>query len=104
MLPWSSLQAARLNPNGPFKRSIRVFSRLQDALYIVYFFFVGIFLLCLPWLWIWENNYVLYLYPQLRPLVANYFFKGAVLGLGIVNIMIGIQDIVHVRRNLRRHR
>jgi hypothetical protein len=39
----------------------------------------------------------LYVYPQLRPLIANSYFKGAVLGFGIANILIGIREIVHFR-------
>jgi hypothetical protein len=57
----------------------------------------GIFLLWLPWQKIWENNYILYLYPQIRPLITNSFFKGAVLGLGINDILIGIHQIAHFK-------
>jgi hypothetical protein len=72
-------------------------------LYILYSLEVGVFLLFLPWLGIWDNNYLLYRYPTIRPIVANSFLKGAVLGLGIVNIMIGIQEVVQFRRSLRTH-
>jgi len=77
---------------------------LQSSLHIVYFLFVGIFLLCLPWFRIWEDNYLLYQYPKLRPLISNHFFKGFVLGLGIANIIICIQEIGNFRKNLRRYR
>jgi hypothetical protein len=70
-------------------------------LYILYSLEVGVFLLFLPWLGIWDNNYLLYRFPTIRPIVANSFLKGAVLGLGIVNIMIGIQEVVQFRRSLR---
>jgi len=68
-------------------------------LYILYSLEVGGFLLIFPWMRIWENNYLLYLYPGFRPIVANSFLKGGVLGLGIVNILIGIQEIAHFRKN-----
>lgn len=71
-------------------------------LYILYSFEVGIFLLFLPWLGIWENNYLLYLFPDFRPLVANSYLKGAVLGLGVVNIVIGIEEIGLFRKRSRR--
>ena len=67
-------------------------------LYILYCLEVGGFLLFLPWLGIWENNYLLYQYPQLRPFVANSFLKGGVLGLGLVNILIGIQEVVQFKK------
>lgn len=71
---------------------------IWHILYILYSFEVGVFLLFLPWLSIWENNYILYLYPQYRAIIANPYLKGAVLGIGVVNILIGIQEIVHLRK------
>jgi hypothetical protein len=72
-------------------------ARFWRVLYIVYSLEVGLFLLFLPWMAIWENNYFLYRYPQFHPILANPFLKGGVLGLGIVNILIGIQEIVRYR-------
>ena len=74
---------------------------IWHIIYILYSLEVGILLLFLPWSAIWENNYLLYLYPKLRPVVSNPFLKGAVLGLGIVNILIGIQEIAQFRKNAR---
>ncbi len=71
---------------------------IPKVIYIVYFLQIGCFLLCLPWFHFWENNHVLYAIPQLRPVVSNSYFKGAVLGLGLANILIGIHDIVHFRK------
>jgi hypothetical protein len=76
-------------------------SWIWHILYIIYSLEVGVFLLFLPWLQIWDNNYLLYRYPGIRPIIANSFLKGAVLGLGIVNLLIGIQEIVDFRRNFR---
>ncbi len=82
------------------KRRARSFAALMlHALYILYWLEVGVFLLCLPWLSIWENNYLLYLYPGLRPIISNSFLKGGVLGLGIVNLLIGIQEIVRFKKD-----
>ena len=74
---------------------------ITKLIYILYSLEVGALLLCLPWLRFWENNYLLYLYPQILTVAANPFFKGFVLGLGIVNILLGIQEIANVRRLLR---
>ncbi len=66
-------------------------------LYILYVLIFGIPLLFLPWSNSWENNYLLFLCPQIKPVVSNPFFKGAVLGLGIANILIGIREVVHCK-------
>ncbi len=71
---------------------------LWHILYIVYCLEVGAFLLFLPWMGIWENNYLLYRYPEIRPIVANSFLKGGVLGLGIVNLLIGIQEVARFKK------
>ncbi len=74
---------------------------IWHIIYILYSLEVGILLLFLPWSSIWENNYLLYLYPKMRSVVSNPYLKGAVLGLGIVNILIGIQEIAQFRKNAR---
>jgi hypothetical protein len=69
-----------------------------QVLYILYCLEVGVFLLFLPWMSLWDANYLVYLYPKLRPILANPYLKGAVLGLGIVNVLIGIQEIAQFKK------
>lgn len=73
-----------------------------QILYILYCLEVGVFLILLPWLSIWDSNYLIYRYPVMQPLVTNPYLKGAVLGLGIVNVLIGIQEIVQFRKRPKR--
>jgi len=93
-------QAANSNLGGRVQQRGQIWSVLLSALYTVYWFCVGILLLWLPWTAIWENNYVLYLYPQLRAVVSNPYVKGGVFGLGIVNLSLGSQEILHVLKRL----
>jgi hypothetical protein len=67
--------------------------------YIIYSLEVGSFLILIPWYPFWENNYLLFKCPGLRPFLASPYVKGAVLGLGIVNLIIGLHEIVHFRKN-----
>ena len=55
---------------------------------------IGVILVWLPWTGAWENNLTLWFYPQIEPFMLNPFFKGAVIGLGVVNILVGIHDVV----------
>ncbi len=73
-------------------------SVIWSILYIAYSLEVGSFLILLPWLHLWDDNYLVFLYPNLRAIVASPFLKGAVLGLGIVNLLIGLHEIVHFRK------
>ena len=91
---------ADIDPQGGGKTLSRITDLAWKSLYFLYILLsleIGMFLLCLPWMSAWENNYLLYLYPQFRPLVANPFFKGFVLGLGIANILIGIHEVAQVK-------
>lgn len=72
-------------------------SLILKILYILFSLGFGVALLCLPWQSFWENNYLLYLYPQIRPLISDSYFKGAVLGLGIADILIGIHEMAHIQ-------
>jgi hypothetical protein len=97
MLPKTIPQLANPFSEDGSKPHARAYAKVLNILYILYSLEVGIALLWLPWLDIWENNGLLYLYPQLLPIISNPFLKGAVLGLGIDNILIGISEVVHFK-------
>ena len=93
---------ADTNSQDRDKPYARIIDGLWKSLYFIYILVsleMGIVLLILPWVSFWENNYLLYLYPQFRPLIMNRFFKGFVLGLGIANILIGIYEIAQIRHD-----
>jgi len=64
-------------------------NRLIRVLVILLFFEIGVLLLIAPW-WtsFWRQNYFLERYPELVPVVLNPFVRGAVSGLGVLNILI----------------
>ena len=97
MLPRILPQPANPSLGDEGRPHARLPAGILKAAYVLYSLGAGIALLYLPWTNIWENNYILYLYPQIRLLVANPFFKGAVLGLGIANILMGIHEVVHFK-------
>jgi hypothetical protein len=98
------LLPADKNPVGEGTPHACILGWIGESVYIACSVGMGFYLLSLPWRRFWENNYLLYLYPQIRPVVANPFFKGFVLGLGIVNILIGIHEVVaHIKSFGRQH-
>jgi hypothetical protein len=59
---------------------------------------VGLFLAIAPWTPFWEANHLLQLYPALRQLLLNGFARGAITGLGLVNVLLAfIEAHQHVR-------
>jgi hypothetical protein len=55
---------------------------------------VGVFLVLVPWSVIWERNYFLQVYPALSALMLDPMFRGAVSGLGVANIFLGLNEVI----------
>ena len=51
----------------------------------------------MPW-WpaFWEQNYFALAWPPLRPILSNNFLRGAVSGLGVVNLFAGCADLAYL--------
>ena len=67
--------------------------RFFPVLISIVYFEVGVFLLLFPWMDLWEHNLILSNYPFLRDFFISYFTRGAVVGLGLANIILGILEI-----------
>jgi len=50
----------------------------------------------MPW-WpaFWEHNYFALAWPPLRTILENNFVRGAVSGLGVVNLFAGFADLAY---------
>ena len=57
---------------------------------VVLCFEMGALLLYLPWTSFWEQNYFLSHFPALMPVLLHPSFRGAVSGLGVVDIILAI--------------
>ena len=71
-------------------------------LYVLYCFEAGIFLLVFPWMRMWDQNSLLSYYPCLRGVFLNDFFRGAVSGLGMANLILGSWELAHFHRYFRK--
>ena len=71
-------------------------------LYVVVCLEVGIFLTLVPWSAIWERNYFLEAYPSLRAILLAPTLRGAVAGLGLANIYMGLSEVLNRRRSAPR--
>lgn len=69
---------------------------LGRLLFVAFFFEVGLLLVVLPWSSFWEQNYFAYAWPWIRPILTNDFVRGAVSGLGFVNLFAGVAELVPV--------
>jgi hypothetical protein len=54
---------------------------------------VGIALVLAPWTPLWDSNWLLQLWPAARGPVLSAFTRGAVTGLGLVNLVLAARDL-----------
>ena len=67
---------------------------IRRLAYVAFFFEVGFLLVVLPWSEFWEHNYFAVAWPLVRSIVMNNFVRGAVSGLGVVNLVAGFADLI----------
>ena len=77
-----------------FKRRGRILVR--RLVFVAFFLEVGLLLVVLPWSAFWEHNYFAETWPILQPWLTNNFIRGAVTGLGFVNLFAGFADLALV--------
>src|SRR5260221_6321331 len=66
---------------------------LRHLLFVALFVEVGLLLIVLPWSSFWEANYFAYAWPALLPVLRNNFVRGAVSGLGVLNLALALAEI-----------
>ncbi len=77
-----------------FKWYHKVFALLVAAIG----FEVGLFLMVFPWMDIWPNNYFATMVPEWRRFWVNPYVRGAISGLGLVNVFIALSEVFRLRR------
>lgn len=82
-------------------------AKVTVIVYILICFEIGILLMILPWYsQFWEENFFLYIMtekfqaPWLPGVMTSGWMRGGVTGLGLVNVMIGIREIVNFRESV----
>ena len=75
--------------------------RLGVILFVIVCFEVGVFLLIFPWTQQWDGNSIANLLPGLRDYWTSSYFRGALSGLGLLNIYISIGELLRLRRPAR---
>lgn len=66
---------------------------LRRLLLVAYFIEVGLLLVLVPWSPFWERNYFVHTLPFLDEIIRNNYVRGAVSGLGVVNLLMGFSEL-----------
>jgi hypothetical protein len=88
---WQAGRAAETSPQ-------RWYHKLAAVLFSFFCFEIGVFLFCFPWLDLWSQNYFANLSPAWAEWWGNPYFRGAVSGLGLINIGISLSEAFRLRR------
>jgi hypothetical protein len=80
----------------------RWFHKLMAVLFITFCLEIGIFLLVFPWTEYWESNYFSALVPQWHAYWDNLYVRGAISGIGVMNLYISLVEIFRLRRFSKR--
>ncbi len=75
-----------------------MWKRFVSVVFIIFCVELGLFLLVLPWSDLWDQNGFLHMVPTLRPILLSNFARGAVSGLGLLNLWVAMSDIWNFRR------
>jgi len=65
--------------------------RLLRLLLVLLWLALGLALILVPWSDIWDTNYFLYQYPALALVLKNSYLRGAVSGLGFLNVLLSLE-------------
>lgn len=76
----------------------RWYHKLAAVLLVTLCMAIGLFLLFFPWTDSWDSNYFSVLVPGWRQYWENMYVRGAVSGLGAVNLYVSLVEVFRLRR------
>ena len=69
---------------------------MKRLLLIAFFLEVGFVLILVPWSPFWDRNYFAQHLPLVEAVITNNFFRGAVSGLGAVNLFAALSELAEI--------
>jgi hypothetical protein len=72
-------------------------NRWVAILYIAFCLEMGVFLFVFPWVSGWHHNFFIGRYPWVSALSRNYYVRGAISGIGLVDIFLAFYEVWRMR-------
>ena len=76
----------------------RWYHKFGAILFIAFCMEIGLFLLIFPWTDAWSSSYFPSLRPEWHRYWGNTYVRGAISGLGVVNLYISFVEVLRLRR------
>jgi hypothetical protein len=100
--PEESAQSSEYGADPVALPAYRWHHKMSAVLLVAFCLGIGLFLLIFPWTQYWDANYFGSLMPQWHLYWDNMYVRGAVSGLGVVNLYISVLELYRLRRFARR--
>lgn len=68
---------------------------MRRLFFVALFLEIGLLLAVIPWLGFWDRNYFAQALPAIGAVITSGYVRGAVSGLGLVNIYLGLAELVN---------
>jgi len=75
-------------------------NRWLAILYVVICFEMGAFLFLFPWIPPWSHNFFVGHYPGFSALARNYYVRGGISGLGLIDVYLAFHEGWRLRRSI----
>jgi hypothetical protein len=79
----------------------RWYHKIWAVLFVTFCLEIGFFLLIFPWTDYWDSNYFSWLIPDWHRYWQNTYMRGAISGLGVINLYISFIEAFRLRRFAR---
>src|SRR5215471_5944919 len=80
----------------------RWYHKMSAVLFATFCLEIGCFLLIFPWTEYWDSNYFSALIPAFRAYWDNMYVRGALSGIGVINLYIAFTEMLRLRRFSKR--
>ncbi|NWF82956.1 MAG: hypothetical protein HXY18_03905 [Bryobacteraceae bacterium] len=73
-------------------------TKASAVLFCIFCLELGAFLIIFPWLEIYPTNWFVQFRPEYTTLLTSYSFRGAMTGLGCLNVIVGVVEVFRLKR------
>jgi hypothetical protein len=70
-------------------------SRIPRITLLLVWLVLGLALILLPWTDAWDTNYFLFQFPAVAFFLKNPYLRGAISGLGFMNVLLSLEGFRH---------
>lgn len=70
-------------------------NRILRVLLLLVWLELGLMLILVPWSDFWQTNYFIIQFPDLAVFLHSAYLRGAVSGLGVMNVFLALESFRH---------